>query len=234
MLLCCDDMWGRSPRGNNGACSALCQISVTSSANHKQSGPFWCWLPDGWFVYVLEPCGSLQGTLLWGWEFVSLPPLTPQVFSISGLRLYFPAVEPWVTLPRALLGSSCSPWFICTPVWDFLLHQALPCWVRQLLPCPLRSTILLLAGSACCRLACPSPLATASLGVLPTQLPIFTPSTILDECVFFNSLVVRLSYSSIFCQFWLFFVFKLLSSFWLCEETQCVYLYLHLGQKSLE
>ena len=30
----------------------------------------------------------------------------------------------------------------------------------------------------------------------------------LDECFFFNSLVVRLSYSLIFCQFWLFFVFK--------------------------
>ena len=29
-----------------------------------------------------------------------------------------------------------------------------------------------------------------------------------------------------------FFVFKLLLSFfWLCEEAQCVYLHLHLGQK---
>ena len=35
---------------------------------------------------------------------------------------------------------------------------------------------------------------------------------------------------SIFCQFWLFFVFKLLLSFfWLCEEVQCVYLRLYLG-----
>ena len=34
----------------------------------------------------------------------------------------------------------------------------------------------------------------------------------------------------IFCQFWLFFVFKLLLSFFLlCEEVQCVYLCLHLG-----
>ena len=30
----------------------------------------------------------------------------------------------------------------------------------------------------------------------------------LDECFFFNFLVVRHPYSSIFCQFWLFFVFK--------------------------
>ena len=89
----------------------------------------------------------------------------------------------------------------------------------------------------------PAPPAATSLGppaaalqrVLSTWLPISPPPTSLDECVFFNSLVVRLSYSSIFCQFWLFFVFKLsLSFFWLCEEAQCVYLYLHLGQKSPE
>ena len=36
----------------------------------------------------------------------------------------------------------------------------------------------------------------------------FRPPTGLDECFFFNSLVVGLPYSSIFCQFWLFFVFK--------------------------
>ena len=38
-------------------------------------------------------------------------------------------------------------------------------------------------------------------------------------------------YSSIFCQFWLFFFFKLLSFFWLCKEALCVYLRLCLGQK---
>ena len=40
------------------------------------------------------------------------------------------------------------------------------------------------------------------------QLPIPTSPTGLDECSFFNSLVVGLPYCSIFCQFWLFFVFK--------------------------
>ena len=57
-----------------------------------------------------------------------------------------------------------------------------------------------------------SPLATASLGppaaallrVLSLRLPISAPPTGLDECFFFNSLVVRLPYSWIFCQFWLF------------------------------
>ena len=77
----------------------------------------------------------------------------------------------------------------------------------------------------------PGPPATALPWVLSAQMPISTPPTGLDECVFFNSLVVRLPYSSIFCQFWLFFVFKLLSYFWLFEEAQCVYLHLHLCWK---
>ena len=67
----------------------------------------------------------------------------------------------------------------------------------------------------------------------PPRLPISAPPTGLDECFFFISLVVRLPYSSIFCQFWLFFVFKLLLSFFcLCKEAQCVYLCFHLGQKT--
>ena len=40
------------------------------------------------------------------------------------------------------------------------------------------------------------------------QLPVSTPPTNLDECFFFNSLVVGLTCSWIFWQFWLFFVFK--------------------------
>ena len=42
----------------------------------------------------------------------------------------------------------------------------------------------------------------------PPQLPVSAPPTGLGECFFFNSLVVGLPYSSIFWQFWLFFVFK--------------------------
>ena len=67
--------------------------------------------------------------------------------------------------------------------------------------------------------------------VLSAQLPVPAPPTGLGECVFFNSLVVGLPHSSIFCQFWLFSVFKLLSIFWLYEEAQCICLCLHLGWK---
>ena len=83
--------------------------------------------------------------------------------------------------------------------------------------CPVRSTIHHFSGSSC-----PS----------PPWLPLSAPPTGLDECFFFISLVFGLPCSSIFCQFWLFFVFKLLSFFWLCEEVQCVYLRLHLDRTS--
>ena len=59
-----------------------------------------------------------------------------------------------------------------------------------------------------------------------------SPPMGLDECFFFKSSVVGLPYSSIFWQFWMFFVFKfVVVLFWLCEEAKCIYLYLHLGQK---
>ena len=99
------------------------------------------------------------------------------------------------------------------------------------------------AGSASCSLACRVPQSVTLLGppaplpccksFLP-WLPVSAPPTSLDECFFFISLVVGLPYRSIFCQFWLFFVFKLLLSFfWLHKEAQYVYLHLHLGQIKL-
>ena len=184
-------MWGRGPRGNNGTCSTLCQISVVPPPPTSKVGPSGADSWVGGLVYSLGPCGSLQRTLLWGCEFLPLlPPQPPRVFSISGLRLYFPALEPWVA----------------------------------------RSV----ATSTSFGLACPSPPATSLLQVLSAWLPISAPPMGLDECFFLNSLVVRLPYNLIFCQFWLFFVFKLLLSFfWLCKEAQCVYLCLHLGQKSV-
>ena len=91
--------------------------------------------------------------------------------------------------------------------------------------CPIRSTIRHLSGSVCqCPHCCESSL---------PPLPVSAPHSGLDECFFFISLVVGLPCSLIFCQFWLFFVFKLLLTFWLCQEVQCVYLRLHLGQKPL-
>ena len=71
------------------------------------------------------------------------------------------------------------------------------------------------------------PLCSASS---PSELPVSCPLTGVDECFFFNSLIVRLLYSSIFCQFWLFlFLNLLLSFFWLCEEVKHIYLCPCLG-----
>ena len=53
----------------------------------------------------------------------------------------------------------------------------------------------------------PIPPAATFLHVLLPWLPMSAPPTSLDEC-FFHSLVVGLSYSSIFWQFWLLCIFK--------------------------
>ena len=64
----------------------------------------------GGLVHTLGPCGSLQQPLLWGWEFLLLLPQPPWVFSLRGLRLYFPELEPWVH------GLLLSPLFV--PVYQ--------------------------------------------------------------------------------------------------------------------
>ena len=83
-------------------------------------------------------------------------------FQSEALRIYFPALQPWVAQTDSL--PSCSSQFICTQMWPGLPAAVLP------------------RG-------------------LSAQLPISTPPTGLDECVFFNSLAVRLLHSSFFCQF---------------------------------
>ena len=136
-------------------------------------------------------------------------PQPPQVLSISGLRLYFPTLELWVAaLELWVVGSITGSSSCCF--------------------------------TASCSFAHPAPQSAASLGhpatglpqVLSAWLPVSAPLTGLDECVFFISLVVGLPYSLVFYQLWLFFVFKLLLSFfWFCRDAQCVYPHLHLGRK---
>ena len=104
---------------------------------------------------------------------------TPKGFSNSGLRLYFPELELWVAW--SVLLPLCSSWFICARMWDRQVHQLL--LAGQLQPC--------LPWSSRHRLSMnPS-----------APLLISTPPTGMDECFFFNSLVldfhmVRFSFSS--------------------------------------
>ena len=132
---------------------------------------------------------------------LGVSPAPHKCFHSEALRLYFPVLEPWI----ALSHSSVVP--------------------------PSLSTCK--CGTACsasCHLARPGPLATTLPPVLSAQLSIAAPPTGLDECFFFNSLVVRLPHSLIFCEFWFLFLNLMLSFFWLCEEAHCVYPRLHLGQ----
>ena len=55
-------------------------------------------------------------------------------FSVRGLRLHFPTLEPWVVQSVSL--SSCSSKFICTQTWACTVRQPLPCCESSLPICP--------------------------------------------------------------------------------------------------
>ena len=153
------------------------------------------WL--GGLVHTLGPCGSLQQPLLWGWECLLLLSQPPRVPSIRGLRLYFPALDPWVTwsasLPAAVRrglsvrecgAAGCHP-PLCLPL-------SLPLWVR---PSGFICANVGPHGLLVVRLPAPFVPHSASLGpatatgVLSAPVPVSAPPTGLDECLFFISLV---------------------------------------------
>ena len=134
----------------------------------------------GGFVYILNPVG-LSNELSCETGSFSHCRLNPhRFFQSEVLRLYFPSLEPWVA--RSVSLPSCSSQFICTQMWDHPFCQPLPH----------------LPQSSSYHLAV-SPLHPAAHSAPPSGL---------DACFFFNSLVVGFPYSLIFCQCWLFFVFK--------------------------
>ena len=92
--------------------------------------------PEGGFVW--KPCGSLQRTLLWGWEFLLLPPQPPQGFQSEALKLYFPCTG---TLGCAVSLSlpSCFSQFISAQMWDCLVFQLPPCRESSLSLLPVSS-----------------------------------------------------------------------------------------------
>ena len=176
-LWCC--MWGRGQEGAMAPAPLSTRFQYFTPLPTFKLGPSGAGSLVGGLVHALGPCGSLQRPLLWGWESLLLPPRPPQAFSIRGLRLYFPALEPWV------VGSASLP--AVGPVYLFanvgpqgLLVVGLPV---PLVPC---SASL-----------CP---ATATR-VFSAPVPISAPPTGLDECLFFISLVsgflaIRFSVSS--------------------------------------
>ena len=107
-----------------------------------------------------------------------------------------------VNFPVRLGVSPTAAWtptgFFSQRFWGFIFLGCVVCLAPQLfLPVYLHANV-----------GPPSPPAAALTWVLSAWLPISAPPTVLDECFFFKSLVVRLSYSLVFWQFWLVFVFK--------------------------
>ena len=75
-------------------------------------------------VHAPGPCGSLQRPLLRGWESLLLLSQPPRVFSIRGLRLYFPSWSPGL---HSLLCSPLSiPIYLCVRVGLRILPDTLP------------------------------------------------------------------------------------------------------------
>ena len=146
----------------------------------------------GGLVHALGPCGSLQWPLLWGWECLLLLPQPPWAFSIRGLRLSFPALEPWVMQSASL--PAVWPVYLCANVGpQGLLVVRLP---APFLP---HSASL---GPA---------MATWVLHVSPLRPGARLRPSYRSGCMFlFYLLGVGLPCHSIFCQFWL------------CKEAQCL------------
>ena len=105
-------LWGRGPRGNSVPCLALGCLSVTSPTTHKQIGPFWCWFPGGWacvrsrILWVSPTNSPVKLGVFSFW-------LNPhRCFQSEVLRLYFPALEPWLWSlshsPPSLSASECG------------------------------------------------------------------------------------------------------------------------------
>ena len=124
------------------------------------------------------------------------------MFSIRGLRLYFPTLEPRVAQSVSL--PICSSQFICTQVRDRLVRQPPPHLVHQLLLCPESFSP-----------GCPPP------PLLPDWMNVSSLTPWLSD---FHA--VRFSVSS-----GCFLFLNLLSFFWLCRRSKCIYLCLHLGWK---
>ena len=133
--------------------------------------------------------------------------LNPHRYSQSEvLRLYFSMLGPWVAW--SVLLPSCSSWFICMQMWD--------CLVCQLLPHPPWSSSYCLTMSPVCP-SCPS------LPLLPVWMNVSSLTPWLSD---FHVVPFSGNSGSFL------FLNLLLSIFWFCEEAQCIYLCLYLGQKS--
>ena len=150
----------------------------------------------GGLVHTLGPCGPLQRPLPCGLEFLLMLPQPPREFSIRGLRLYFPVLEPWVAR-SALLPTVCLV-YLCSNVgpWGATRRSAWPT-LHHSESGPLGLSARMWGRRVCQWSDClPRSSHTPPVWVppwpresSPLRLPISAPPTSLDECLFFLSLV---------------------------------------------
>ena len=111
-------------------------------------------------------------------------------------------------------------------------------WVVQSVPLPSCSGLsACICGIACSASRClthPDPPAATLPQVLSTPAAHLCPSYQFGWIFFFNSLAGGSPYKFDFVSSGHVLFLNLLSFFWLCEETTCIYLSLHLGWKSRE
>ena len=215
--------WGRGREGAMVPAPLSTGFQPLSPFPTIKLGPFGAGSRVGGLVLALGPHGPLQWPLLWGWEFLLLPPQPPWAFSIRGLRLYFPALEPWVAR-SPLLPAVCPVYlWVSVGLWGATLRSSCPV-LRHSESGPLGLSVYKCgaAGSASGQTACPfRPTLHQSRSRHIHASPLH-PSYRSGWMFIFYFLGVGLPCPSILCQFWL------------CEEVLCVYLPRHLGSSSLE
>ena len=160
---------------------------------------------DG-FLYILGPHGSLQWTLLWGWEFLPVPQ-PPQIFLVRSSEALFPHA--------GTLG-----WVVCLAP-----HLFFPVYLHANVEIPAPPAPASPAqSSSCCLALSPLYLNCLSRPLLPVWMNVSSLTLWLSN---FHTV-------QFFGKSGYFLFLNLLSFFWLCEEAKCIYLRLHLGWQSLQ
>ena len=103
------------PRGSNGACSTLHQISATPSATHNQIGPLWCWFPSGWACAHSRPLWVSPTTSPVRLGVSPAASTTPMGIFNQRFEALFPCAGALGYIVS--FAPHCSSWFICARVW---------------------------------------------------------------------------------------------------------------------